>query len=59
MRKRGENQRGRKGKMGLDMLAWIIIGAALIVLFMISLFYQKRTGISLMDKIKGIIFGRG
>ena len=54
MRKRGK----KNAFIGLDMVAWIVLGAALVALSMIAYFYAKRTGISIVDRIKELIFGR-
>jgi len=40
-----------------DYLPWILIAVAVLVILMITLFFLKDKGISLIDKIKGIFGG--
>lgn len=40
-----------------DYLPWILIAVAVLVILMISLFVMKNTGVSFIDKLKGIIGG--
>ncbi len=49
-----ENKRG----VVSEYLPWILIALVLLVLVMISIFFLKEQGVSLMDQIKNI-FRRG
>ncbi len=48
--KRGLNKRG----VIADYLPWIIIAVIVLTLIMISIFYLKGQGFSLIDKLKNI-----
>ncbi len=41
-----------------DYLGWIILGVAILAIMFIAFFYLKQSGASLLDKIKGLLFGR-
>lgn len=38
-----------------DYLPWLLIAVAILVILMITIFVLKEKGISLIDKIKGIL----
>jgi hypothetical protein len=40
-----------------DFLPWLLIGVAILVILMITIFVLKGTGFSLIDKIKGLLGG--
>ncbi len=40
-----------------DYLPWILIAVAVLVILMIALFVMKNTGVSFIDKIKGMLGG--
>jgi len=46
----------KRGKLGIvsDYLPWLLIAVALLVILMLSILVLKSTGISLIDKLKGI-----
>ena len=50
----------RRNKLGVvtEYLPWLLIGIAVLVIIMITIFVLKDKGISAIDKIKSL-FGRG
>lgn len=51
--KRGKNKKG----VIADYIPWIVIAVIVLTLIMISIFYLKGQGFSLIDKLKNL--GRG
>lgn len=49
-----------KTKLGViaDYLPWIIIAVILLTLLMISIFFLRESGVSIIDRIKGLFAGR-
>ncbi len=49
----------KRNKRGIvsEFLPWLLIAIAVLVILMITIFILKGQGISLIDKIKGIIGG--
>lgn len=45
------------GKRGIvaDYLPWIIIAVAVLAVLMFSIYLMKNTGVSMIDKIKGLL----
>jgi len=53
MGKRGKNHSG----IVSEFLPWLLIAIAVLVILMITIFILKGQGVSLIDKIRGIVGG--
>ena len=51
------NMRGKKGVVA-DYLPWLLIALAVLAILLIFFLVLKGEGVSLIDKIKGLVVGR-
>ena len=50
-------EKGIKKGVVADYLPWLLMGLAVLVIIMISIFLMRNKGVSLIDQIKGIFGG--
>ena len=55
--KKGKKFLHKKGVVS-EYLPWLLIAIAVLVIIVISIFFMKKSGFSLIDKIKGLFGGR-
>jgi len=57
MKKEMKKKMKKRGVVS-EYLPWLLIAIAVLVIIVISIFFMKKSGFSLIDKIKGLFGGR-